>query len=159
MKHWLMKTEPDSFSIADLARVKHEPWTGVRNFMARNIMRQMSVGDGVLFYHSSCDPPGVAGLARVSKIGVVDATQFEPSSKYFDPRSKREEPRWDCVEVEYVETFPAFVELATLRATPALSEMMCLKKGMRLSVQPATPGEYKTIVKLGAKAAAKKKAK
>jgi predicted RNA-binding protein with PUA-like domain len=151
-KFWLMKTEPDSFGIADLARVTIEPWTGVRNYMARNIMRQMAVGDGVLFYHSSCEPPGVAGLARVVETGIVDETQFDPRSKYFDERATREKPQWDCVNVAYVETLPRFVELAELRATPALADMMCLRRGMRLSVQPVTPGEYKTIVKLGHKA-------
>ena len=93
MKHWLMKSEPDSFGIDDLARVGREPWTGVRNFMARNHMRAMSVGDAVLFHHSSVVPPGVAGLARVTKVRVVDETQFDPKSKYFDPTASREEPR------------------------------------------------------------------
>ena len=151
MKQWLMKTEPESFGIADLARVKLEPWTGVRNYMARNYMRQMAVGDGVLFYHSSCEPPGVAGLARVARVGVVDATQFDPDSPYYDPRAKREAPIWDCVEVAYVETLPTFVELAQLRAAAALANMMCLRRGMRLSVQPVTPAEYTKIVALGHK--------
>jgi predicted RNA-binding protein with PUA-like domain len=148
-QHWLMKTEPESFSITDLARVRIEPWTGVRNYMARNHMRRMQVGDRVLFHHSSCDPPGVAGLARVVRVGVVDETQFDPSSKYYDPKATREKPIWDCVEVEYVETLPTFVELATMRADPALAAMVLLKRGMRLSVQPATAAEYARIVKLG----------
>ena len=149
MKHWLMKSEPESFGIDDLARVKREPWTGVRNFQARNHMRAMSVGDPVLFHHSSVDPPGVAGLARVSKVGVVDETQFDPRSKYFDPTASRDEPRWDCVEVEFVEKLPSFVPLELMRATGALADMLLLRRGMRLSVQPVTPDEYKTIVKLG----------
>ena len=157
MKHWLMKSEPDSFGIDDLARVKREPWTGVRNFQARNHMRAMSVGDAVLFHHSSVTPPGVAGLARVSRTGVVDATQFDPRSKYFDPTSSKDEPRWDCVEVEFVEKLPVFVPLDLMRETGALADMMLLRRGMRLSVQPVTAVEYKTIVKLGhAKPAAPK---
>src|SRR5262245_23074442 len=105
--HWLMKTEPDTFGIDDLARARIEPWTGVRNFTARNFMRDgMQVGDAVLFYHSSCEPPGVAGLARVVRTGVVDDTQFEPSSKYYDPGAKRDDPRWICVDVEFVEKLP-----------------------------------------------------
>src|SRR4051812_9690230 len=93
-KHWLMKSEPDQFGIADLQRVKIEPWTGVRNYMARNHMRAMSVGDPVLFHHSNATPPGVAGLARVVKTGVVDATQFDPESKYYDPKAKHDPPTW-----------------------------------------------------------------
>ncbi|HEY4239356.1 MAG TPA: EVE domain-containing protein [Kofleriaceae bacterium] len=149
MKHWLMKSEPDTFSIADLARVKREPWTGVRNYMARNHMRAMSVGDGVLFHHSSVTPPGVAGLARVTKTGVVDETQFDPKGKYYDPRSTPDKWQWDCVEVEYVETFPHFVAMDELRADPALADMLVLKRGMRLSVQPVSAAEYKRIAKLG----------
>ncbi len=115
-RYWLMKTEPETFSIDDLVRVKKEPWTGVRSHFAKFHMRAMQVGDGVLFYHSSCDPPGVAGLARVSKIGVVDPTQFDPDSPYYDPKSKPEAPTWDCVEVELVEKFPHYVALPEIRA-------------------------------------------
>src|SRR4051812_39142246 len=115
MAAWLMKTEPDSFSISDLERVRLEPWTGVRNYTARNYMRAAKVGDDVLFYHSSCEPPGVAGLARVAEVLVVDETQFDPQSPYYDPRATREKPQWDCVRVEYVETFPRLVPLPELR--------------------------------------------
>lgn len=148
-KHWLMKSEPETFGIDDLARVKREPWTGVRNFQARNHMRAMSVGDEVLFHHSSVTPPGVAGLARVTKTKVVDETQFDPKSPYFDPTASKDEPRWDCVEVEFVEKLPSYVSLDQMRETPGLEKMMLLRKGMRLSVQPVTPAEYKIIVKLG----------
>lgn len=145
--YWLMKTEPDTFGIHDLERVRVEPWTGVRNFTARNFMRDaMQVGDPVLFYHSSVAPPGVAGLARVSRTGVVDETQFDPASPYHDPTARRDDPRWICVEVEYVETLPRLVTLDELRANPALADMLVLKKGMRLSVQPVTARDYKTIV-------------
>ncbi len=158
MKHWLMKSEPDTFGIDDLARVGREPWTGVRNFMARNHMRAMSVGDAVLFHHSSVVPPGVAGLAKVTKTRVVDETQFDPKSKYFDATASRDEPRWDCVEVEFVEKLPTFVTMDEMRATPGLEDMLLLRRGMRLSVQPVTPAEYKIIVKLGKrKAKARKK--
>jgi predicted RNA-binding protein with PUA-like domain len=153
-----MKSEPDQFGIADLARVKVEPWTGVRNYMARNHMRAMAVGDRVLFHHSNATPPGVAGLAKVVKTGVVDATQFDAKSKYFDPKAKRDAPTWDCVEVAYVETFPCFVTMDRLRGEPALADMLVLKRGMRLSVQPVTEAEYETIAKLGRKAEKKKPA-
>jgi predicted RNA-binding protein with PUA-like domain len=148
MKQWLMKSEPDQFGIADLERKVTEPWSGVRNFMARNHMRAMSVGDEVLFYHSSVDPPGVAGLARVCRTGVVDETQFDPASDYYDPRSKREAPRWDCVDVEYVSTFPELVSLERLRHEPVLADMLVLKRGMRLSVQPVSAVHYRRIVQM-----------
>ena len=151
-RHWLMKTEPEGFGILDLARVKHEPWTGVRNFQARNTMRDdMHVGDDVLFYHSNAKPTGVAGLARVSKSGVVDETQFEPSSKYYDPKSKRDAPTWFCVEVEYVATFADVLTLDAMRELPGIEDMVLLRKGSRLSVQPVTADEFKRVV-----AAAKK---
>lgn len=148
-QYWLMKSEPDQFSIADLARVRVEPWSGVRNYMARANMRRMQVDDGVLFHHSSVDPPGVAGLARVVRTEVVDETQFDPKSKYFDERATREQPVWDCVDVEYVETFPHFVAMDRLRADPVLAEMVVLKRGMRLSVQPVSEAEYLRVVELG----------
>ena len=148
-RYWLMKTEPETFSIDDLERVGTEPWTGVRNYLARNHMRQMQVGDGVLFYHSSCEPPGVAGLARVARTGVVDETQFDPDSKYYDPKSPREAPRWDCVDVAFVEKFTKLVPLADLRADKKLAKMLLLRRGMRLSVQPVAADEYKRIVAKG----------
>lgn len=148
-KHWLMKSEPDTFSIADLARVKVEPWTGVRNYTARNHMRAMAVGDHVLFHHSNASPPGVVGLARVVRTGVVDETQFDPDSPYFDPRATRDRPIWDCVDVAYVATLPHMVSMDRMRGDPALAGMLVLKKGMRLSVQPVTAAEYARIVELG----------
>ncbi|MEJ7604519.1 MAG: EVE domain-containing protein [Kofleriaceae bacterium] len=148
-QYWLMKSEPDSFSIADLERVKVEPWSGVRSYFARAYMRQMQVGDDVLFHHSSVDPPGVAGLARVVRTGVVDETQFDPASQYYDPAAKRETPTWDCVDVEYVKTLPHFVEIWRMRAEPALADMLLLKPG-RLSVQPITQAHFERVVALGA---------
>ena len=147
-KHWLMKTEPDQFSIADLERVKVEPWSGVRSVFARFHMRAMTVGDPVLFYHSSCEPPGVAGLARVARTTVIDETQFDPLSPYYDAKSTREKPIWDCVDVEYVETFPHFVSLPRIKAEKSLRKMVLLRIG-RLSVQPVTEKQYDKIVELG----------
>ncbi|MGE0867245.1 MAG: EVE domain-containing protein [Kofleriaceae bacterium] len=148
-RHWLMKSEPDTFGIADLERVRVEPWTGVRSFFARAHMRAMSVGDAVLFHHSNTAPPGVAGLARVVRTGVIDETQFDPASKYYDPKATRERPIWDCVEVEYVETLPYYVSMDRMRSVPMLADMMVLRRGMRLSVQPVTELEYATVAELG----------
>jgi predicted RNA-binding protein with PUA-like domain len=148
MRYWLMKTEPDSFNIDDLERVQVEPWSGVRSNFARMHMRAMSVGDGVLFYHSSTEPPGVAGLARVERVGVIDETQFDPNSQYFDEKATREKPIWDCVDVRFVEKFPYYVSLSRIRGDAALADMVLLKPG-RLSVQPCGDGEYHHIVELG----------
>jgi predicted RNA-binding protein with PUA-like domain len=143
-----MKTEPDVFGIDDLARVRIEPWTGVRNPWARMYMKtQMAVGDGVLFYHSSCLPPGVAGLARVARTDVVDETQFDPASPYFDEAATREEPVWWCVDVEFVEKLPRVVALDELRRAPGLAEMMVLRVP-RLSVQPVSEDEYRIVVEM-----------
>lgn len=154
-QYWLMKTEPETFSIDDLERVKVEPWTGVRSNFARFHMRNMSVGDDVLFYHSSCEPPGVAGLAKVVRTKVIDETQFDRASKYFDPKATREKPIWDCVDVEFVTRTKRFLPLGEIREEPSLSEMPLLKKGMRLSVQPVTEAQYKTIVAMSKKPAPK----
>jgi predicted RNA-binding protein with PUA-like domain len=149
MPYWLMKTEPEDFSIDDLARVLVEPWSGVRSTFARANLRRMAVGDGVLFYHSSCVPPGVAGLAKVSRIAVVDETQFDPASKYYDAESTREKPKWDCVDVEFVEKLPRLVPLDELRDTPGLEEMIVHRKAWgRLSVQPVTDDEYRIVCEL-----------
>jgi predicted RNA-binding protein with PUA-like domain len=147
-KYWLMKTEPETFSIDDLARVNIEPWTGVRSVFARFHMRNMSVDDEVLFYHSSCEPPGVAGLARVVRTKVVDETQFDPQSPYFDEKATREKPIWDCVDVAFVEKLPYLVSLPHIKADPELQNMVLLRIG-RLSVQPVEEAEYRRIVELG----------
>lgn len=148
MRYWLMKSEPDSFSIDDLQRVTVEPWSGVRSMFARMYMRQMTVGDGVLFYHSSTEPPGVAGLAIVEKIGVIDETQFDPKSQYFDEKATRDKPRWDCVDVRFIEKLPHYVTLSRIRGDQALADMVLLKPG-RLSVQPVDDPAYHRIVELG----------
>lgn len=148
MQYWLMKTEPELFSIADLERVKVEPWTGVRSHFARAHMRKMAIGDQVLFYHSSTTPPGVAGMARVVRTGVIDPTQFDPNSPYYDARATRAAPIWDCVDVEFVARLPNYVTLAQIRADPALADMALLRIG-RLSVQSVTAAEYARVVELG----------
>jgi len=157
--YWLMKSEPDTFGIDDLVRVGVEPWTGVRNYTARNFMRdQMKVDDLALFYHSSVDPPGVVGIARIARTGVVDETQFDPASPYYDPGSKRDAPRWICVDVAFVEKLPRQVALDELRANPALAGMLVLQRGMRLCVQPVSPAHYKAIVAMAKKPAPAAKA-
>jgi predicted RNA-binding protein with PUA-like domain len=144
-----MKTEPSSYSIDDLAREKKTAWSGVRNYQARNYMwHGMHIGDPVLFYHSSVDPAGIAGLARVASAPHPDMTQFDRKSPYFEPRATKEKPVWWCVDVAFVRKFPRLIPLEELRGIPALAKMELLKRGSRLSVQPATEKEYATIVKL-----------
>ena len=147
--YWLMKTEPDVFSIDNLAKLGRSPWDGVRNYQALNHMQAMHVGDLVLFYHSSTDDRGVVGLARVAREAYPDHTQFDPKSKYFDKTAKKAAPRWFMVDVEFVEKFPRFVPLSELREDGALEGMWLLKRGMRLSVQPVDKAHFKHIVKLG----------
>ena len=146
MRYWLMKSEPDVYSIADLARDQTTGWEGVRNYQARNLMRdQMQVGDLVLFYHSNAEPPGVAGLASVHRTGLVDPAQFDPQSKYFDPKSSPEQPRWIMVELAYVETFPRLLSLPEMRTCPELTGLMVLQRGARLSVQPVSEEHFQAL--------------
>ena len=147
-QYWLMKSEPDQFGIADLERVGVEPWSGVRSMFARFHMRAMHVGDEVLFHHSNVSPPGVVGLARVVRTNVIDETQFDPQSPYFDEKATREKPIWDCVDVEYVSTFPYLVSINRMRAEPALADMVVLRQG-RLSVQPVKEHEFQRVVAMG----------
>ncbi len=149
MKYWLMKTEPDEFSIDDLERVGSEPWSGVRNYQARNFMREMKLGDGVLFYHSSCEVPGVAGLAKVVSEAHPDPTQFEKKSDYYDPKSKREEPRWSLVDVGFVRKLKRVIPLTELKEhADKLDDFPLLQRGNRLSVLPVTAAQWKYIVGL-----------
>jgi predicted RNA-binding protein with PUA-like domain len=149
MSHWLMKTEPDDFSIDDLARVKVEPWSGVRNYQARNFLKAAAVGDLVLIYHSSCPEPGVAGVAKVARAAYPDPTQFDRKSEYYDPNSPRDEPRWFVVDVRYQRKLRRLVPLERLRAHAAqLDGLALLQRGTRLSVIPVTPEHYDTILKL-----------
>lgn len=150
MRYWLMKSEPDVYSLQDLKRDKTTWWDGVRNYQARNfMMKDMKLGDMVLFYHSSASPPGVAGLAKVSKEAAPDETALDPKSPYYDPKATPEKPIWHCVQVRYQKTFKNFIPLEQLRSTKGLEEMLVLKKGQRLSVLPVTAKEFKIIEKLG----------
>jgi predicted RNA-binding protein with PUA-like domain len=144
---WLMKSEPETFSIDDLAKKKVEGWNGVRNYSARNFMKGMKVGDKVLFYHSSCVPPGVAGLAEVVKTAYPDPTQFDPKSHYHEPKAAPDKPMWFQVDVRFVRKFPRELSLDELRGVPALKDMLLFQRS-RLSVQPVTEAQYKTIVAL-----------
>ena len=146
-----MKSEPDVFSFADLKKrpKKTEPWNGVRNYQARNFMRDdMQAGDLILFYHSSCDIPGVAGIARVASSAYPDATQFDPQSEYFDAKATLETPRWFLVDVSFEKDLN-FVSLEEMKKKPELQEMRLLQRGNRLSILPVAPEEFKVILKMG----------
>ena len=145
MAYWLMKSEPDVFGYDDLVRVKREGWDGIRNFQARNYLREMRVGDLAIFYHSNATPPGVAGVAKIVKAAQPDLSQFDPSSKYYDPTSKREDPRWDLVTVAPSKKLN-FVSLDELKAIPELANCRLIAKGNRLSVIPLTDEEFAAIV-------------
>ena len=153
IRYWLMKCEPDAYSIDDLKRDGVTGWEGVRNHQARNFMRDdMRVGDRVLFYASNANPSGVTGLARIVRAGYPDPFAFEAGHPYHDPASRRDAPTWYTVDVGFVERFPAIVPLETLKAAPGLAAMMVTQKGSRLSVQPATAAEYALVVRLGRRA-------
>ncbi|MEK2644849.1 EVE domain-containing protein [Bdellovibrio sp. BCCA] len=150
MKYWLMKSEPDVYSIDQLHKDKTTPWEGVRNYQARNYMQKdMQVGDLVLFYHSNAEPPGVAGIAKVSKLAFPDKTQFEKKSEYFDAKATKEKPIWFCVEVEYIAKFKNLVSLSDLRDNEKLADMVVLQKGSRLSVQPVEKKHFDIVKKMG----------
>ncbi|MBT3584657.1 MAG: EVE domain-containing protein [Halobacteriovoraceae bacterium] len=144
-----MKTEPETFSIDDLKAVKSEPWDGVRNYQARNFMRDdMKKGDKVLFYHSNCKVPGIVGIAEVSKEAYPDHTAFDKKSKYFDPKSKKESPRWMMVEVKFKKKFKETISLNFLKDVSGLDDMVLLRKGNRLSIMPVSEKEFKIITNL-----------
>ncbi|WP_119718963.1 EVE domain-containing protein [Cognatilysobacter tabacisoli] len=150
-RYWLMKSEPDTFSIDDLARVRVEPWNGVRNYQARNFMRDgMQVGDGVLFYHSSTDVPGVVGTATIASTAYPDPTQFDPKSDYHDPKSRREEPRWLLVDVAFDRKLKRTVSLDELKqhADRLGEEFALIRRGNRLSILPVTAAQWKFILSL-----------
>ena len=152
-RYWLMKTEPDEFSIRDLQKRpdQKEAWNGVRNYTARNNMRDlMSVGDGILFYHSSVTPAGVAGLASVASKPYPDSTALNPKSDYFDPKAKDGANPWVMIDVKFRSEFARLVTLDEMRRTPGLEGMMVIKQGMRLSVQPVSAEEFAIVAKLGA---------
>jgi len=150
--YWLLKCEPEAYSIDDLERDGSASWEGVRNFTARNFLRDaMKVGDGVLFYASNAEPSGVTGVAEVSREGYPDSFAFKKGHKYFDPKSDPQNPTWYMVDVRFVEKFPGIVPLSVLKDTPGLETMMVTQKGSRLSVQPVTKKEFDVVVKLGRK--------
>lgn len=148
MAYWLLKTEPDECSIDDLAAQSDKGviWEGVRNYQARNFLRQMQLGDALLIYHSSCKLIGVAGIARIVRIAYPDPAQFNPESVYFDAKSSKDTPRWDAVDVQFVKKFPQLLPLDNIKANSALGELALVKKGNRLSVMPVAEKEWQAIV-------------
>ena len=149
-RYWLMKVEPSAYSIDDLARDGSTSWEGVRNYQARNFIRdEMQVGDGVLFYASNADPSGVTGLAEIARAAYPDAFAWKKGHTYFDAASTPEKPLWYAVDIRFVERFPGIVSLETLKSTPGLEEMVVTKKGSRLSIQPVTKREFEIVTKLG----------
>lgn len=160
--HWLVKTEPESFSIDDLAASPQQTtcWSGVRNYQARNIMRDsMKLGDQVLFYHSNADPPAIVGLAVVAREGYPDFTAWDPRDHHYDPKASAENPIWHMVDLRLVEIFPRPLGLDELRGLPALKDMELLRKGSRLSVQPVRAAEFAAVMRLAHAAPAPAKAK
>ena len=149
MQYWLMKTEPDVYSIDDLARDKKTYWDGVRNYQARNFMRDaMKPGDLVFFYHSNAEPPGIAGVAEVAREGYPDPSAFDPKDGHFDPDSKKDKPTWVVVDLKFVKKFKRLIALDELKKIPALSKMPLLQRGQRLSVQPVSASEWSAIQNL-----------
>lgn len=147
-QYWLMKTEPDVFSIDDLKKNKTTLWEGVRNYQARNHLMAMKSGDKVLFYHSSAEVIGVAGTAVISKTAAPDPAQFNKKSEYFEPAATKEKPRWFCPEVKFVEKFKNVITLDQIKEDPALASMLVIKRGQRLSVQPVEKKDFERIVEL-----------
>lgn len=149
-RYWLMKSEPDTFSIDDLAKAPKRTtcWDGVRNYQARNFMREMKIGDRVLFYHSNTDPPAAVGVAEVVRTSYPDPTQFDKRDPHFDPASDPARPRWEMVDIKLVQKFATPLPLDLLRRQPQLKSMALLRKGSRLSVQPVTQAEWNHILKL-----------
>jgi predicted RNA-binding protein with PUA-like domain len=149
MHYWLMKSEPESFSIDDLKRKRREPWDGVRNYQARNFMRdRMRVGDKVFFYHSACAEPGIVGIAAVASTAYPDPSQFDPKSKYYDPASSRVEPRWMLVDIKFVRKLKRTITLEELKSREELADMVLTRRGNRLSVMPVEKMEWDFILSL-----------
>lgn len=145
-----MKTEPEVFSIDDLKKNKTTLWEGVRNYQARNyMMKQMQLGDPVLIYHSNANPSGVAGIATVSKLAIPDPTQFDKKSEYFDPKATKEKPIWFCTEVKFVSKLKNFISLEQIKNDPELQNMMVIRKGSRLSIQPVSQQDFQHLEKIG----------
>ena len=149
MTYWLIKSEPDAYSIDDLERDGREMWDGIRNYQARNMMRDdMKIGDEVFFYHSNCAEPGIVGIARVASAPYPDPTQFDKKSKYFDPKSSTDNPRWCLVDVEFLRKTSRNITLAELKAQKSLDDMILTRKGNRLSIMPVSKKHWKKILSL-----------
>ena len=147
MAYWLMKSEPDAYSIDDLKRDRREPWDGIRNYQARNMMRDdMKIGDKVFFYHSNCKEPGIVGISRVASKPYPDPTQFDPESNYYDPKSNPDDPRWCLVDVAYVKKLKRTISLAEIKAHRELEEMILVRKGNRLSIMPVSEDHWNLIL-------------
>ncbi|MBO1056713.1 MAG: EVE domain-containing protein [Dolichospermum sp. JUN01] len=149
MNYWLMKSEPAVYSITDLEQQRETIWDGVRNYQARNFLRQMHIGDLAFFYHSNAEPPGIFGLMRVVKTGIADPTQFDINSKYYDSKSTLESPRWQTVKVEFVEVFSNPLSLSTLKLKFSDDELLVVKKGNRLSITPVIESVGSRILEMG----------
>ncbi|MDO4264659.1 MAG: EVE domain-containing protein, partial [Deinococcus sp.] len=149
MAYWLLKSEPDVFSFADLQAAGREPWNGIRNYQARNFLQQMKAGDLGLFYHSNTQPPHIAGVLRVVREAYPDDLQFDPASDYYDPRSSTEAPRWSMVDVQPVAAFAVRVTLDDLRALPEWAESPLVRRGNRLSVVPVSEAEFQAALRAG----------
>ncbi|WP_263143897.1 EVE domain-containing protein [Pseudomonas sp. RIT-PI-AD] len=145
MAHWLMKSEPDELSIQDLRRLTRARWDGVRNYQARNFLRQMRAGDTFFFYHSSCAQPGIAGIGRIASPAYPDPTALDPQSPYFDTKATAEKNPWSALDVEFVEAFPEVLRLSALKTLAGLENLALLRKGNRLSVMPVEPAEWRVI--------------
>ena len=151
MNYWLAKSEPDTYSIDDLKRDKKTIWEGVRNYQARNFLREMKVGDLVLFYHSNAKPPGVIGIAEVCRNAEIDPTQFDKKSDYFDPKATAEKPRWFCPQVKFKQKFSELISLDSLKNNKALQDLPLVQKGSRLSVMPIQKNHFETILNLASR--------
>ncbi len=149
MSYWLIKSEPDVYGIEDLKREQIGVWDGVRNYQARNFLKAMQPGDYAFFYHSNAKPPGLAGLAKIVETMVVDPTQFDPNSDYFDPKSTPEAPRWHTVKCQYIETLSELISLDTLRSHFSEDELLVVKKGTRLSVIPVSVESAQRLFQVG----------
>lgn len=149
MKYWLMKSEPDAYSIDDLQRDGRDMWDGIRNYQARNMMRdEMQIGDEIFFYHSNCKEPGIVGIAKVASEAYPDPTQFDKKSKYYDPKSNRDEPRWCLVDVQFVRKTKRNVTLTEIKSHKGLADMVLTRKGNRLSVMPVSKKHWNKILSL-----------
>jgi len=149
MTNWLMKSEPDAYGIDDLKRDRREPWDGIRNYQARNMMRDdMQIGDKVFFYHSNCKDVGVVGVMKVASKPYPDPTQFDPESNYYDPKSNPDDPRWCLVDVQFVKKLSRTISLAEIKAHPGLDDMILVRKGNRLSIMPVGEDHWKLILGL-----------